>query len=103
MTSTIKIAKIAGIGFTAALTAGHIYTRAGGFGNKEVNLRDYETAPNAPFGSPDNIQYKFRDIKKTKYVLHDKLEYSVDVYRPEGVTGSNHCVISCRPMVVIRD
>lgn len=103
MTSSMKFAKMAGIGLTTVLTAAHIHTRTGGFGYKTVDLRSDNPAPNSPIGSPDNIQYKFRDITKTKHVLYDKLEYSVDIYGPNGVTGSSHSIISCKPIRVVTD
>ena len=97
----LKVAKYVTGALTGVLAVGHVYTRAGGFGNKEIDLRNYETAPDAPLGSADNTQYKYRDIKKNRNILYDTVEYSLDIYRPEGVTGSNHKVISCKPIHVV--
>ena len=90
-------------GLTGVLSICQTYTRAGGFGYKDIDLRNYETAPNAPIGSADNKQYIYRDIVKTKHVLYDTVEYSLDIYRPEGVTGSNHKINSCKPIRLTKD
>jgi hypothetical protein len=98
-----KLAKYILGGLTGILAVGHTYTRFGGFGYKNIDLRNYETAPNAPIGSADNVKYMYMDIVKTRYVLYDTVEYTLDIYRPEGVTGSNHVIYSCKPINVIRD
>jgi len=104
--SAIRIPKLAKYilgGLTGVLAVGHTYTRFGGFGFKNIDLRNYETAPNAPIGSADNTLYKYQNIKLTRHVLYDTVEYSLDIYRPEGVT-MNKCVIySCKPINVIRN